>query len=364
MRVSAWLFVGACFLLSAAQAFAQIECGWSRGGVSDLKNYKGEPECGTSPLWRSSPAAVPIPQGEKANAAAITAIIPQAPQPRPASAMPTGDWVCEGLLEAVDNPSAWCLKAGSGRSFKDCSECPDMVVAPPGRFMMGSPGDEPEQRAGEGPQHDVTIKKPFALGKFTVTFAQWDACAASGGCGGYRPKDEGWGRGDRPVMNISWNDAKAYVAWLSARSGKQYRLPTEAEREYATRAGTATPFWWGATLTPEQANYDGTYVYKGGGEIGENRQKTLPVNSFEPNPWGLYQVHGNVYDWVEDCMTITTKGPSDSSPQTKGNCINRALKGGCWSSSAAYLRAAYRTVGNPTMRTPFNGLRVARSIEP
>ena len=153
-----------------------------------------------------------------------------------------------------------------------------------------------------------------------MTFDEWDACVADGGCNGYQPSDEGWGRGRRPVINVSWDDAKAYVAWLSNKTGKTYRLLSEAEREYVTRAGTTTPFWWGSSISTSQANYDGTNTY-GSGVKGEFRHETLPVDSFQPNPWGLYQVHGNVWEWVEDCYHESYAGaPSDGSAWTFEDC--------------------------------------------
>src|SRR5262249_39678827 len=142
--------------------------------------------------------------------------------------------------------------------------CPEMVVVPTGSFMMGSPQSETGRVKDEGPQHKVTLGKPFAVGRFSVTFDQWDACVSNGGCNGYRPKDEGWGRGRKPVINVSWDDARAYLAWLSSTTGKPYRLLTEAEREYVTRAGTTTPYWWGSTISPSQANYNGNWTYGGG----------------------------------------------------------------------------------------------------
>ena len=110
----------------------------------------------------------------------------------------------------------------------------------------------------------MSFAKPFAVGRFAITFEEWDACVADGGCNGHRPSDEGWGRGRRPVINVSWDDAKAYVAWLSRKTGKSYRLLTEAEREYVARAGTTTPFWWGSSISTGQANYDGKDAYAGG----------------------------------------------------------------------------------------------------
>ena len=145
----------------------------------------------------------------------------------------------------------------------------------------------------------------------------WDACVAAGGCNGYKPGDQGWGR-RRPVINVSWDDAKAYVAWLSRATGKPYRLLSEAEREYVTRAGTTTPFWWRPSITTSQANYDGA-SYSIGFMKCEYRKQTLPVNSFQPNPWGLYQVLGNVWEWTEDCWHDSYAGaPADGSAWTSG----------------------------------------------
>ena len=130
------------------------------------------------------------------------------------------------------------------QSFRDCSDCLEMVVIPAGSFMMGAPpGTTTDQMVQ--PQHRVTIAKPFAIGKFTVTFDEWIACLNGNGCNFYRPSDEKWGEGDRPVINVNWLDARAYVKWLSKKTGKRYRLPSEAEWEYAARAGTTTRYWWG-----------------------------------------------------------------------------------------------------------------------
>ena len=296
----------------------------------------------------------------------------KAETPRPAEAqtaasVPTGasvptsrpvpDAACDGLLVAVAAGDRPCIKPGSGAVFKDCADCPEMVIVPAGRFTMGSPENEPEHQTGET-QHEVRFAKPFAAGRFAVTFAQWDACVADGGCGGYRPSDRDWGRDDRPVINVNWDDAKSYVQWLSKKTGRQYRLLSEAEREYVTRAGTATPFWWGSSISTGQANYHGNYTYNGGSK-GEYRQKTLPVNSFKPNPWGLYQVHGNVREWVEDCYHDSYSGaPSDGTAWTTGECKYRVLRGGSWDYFPRYLRAAFRLLSTPDYRNYIFGFRV------
>ena len=282
--------------------------------------------------------------------------------PKPVPAEPS-EPLCDGLLVSVAQSDKMpCIKPGSGEGFKDCPQCPEMVIVPSGSFMMGTPASEPERLSNEEPQHLVTIGKPFAAGKFAVTFAEWDACRADGGCANYIPGDQGWGGSNRPVINVTWNDAKAYAGWLSKRTGRSYRLLSEAEREYVTRAGAATPFWWGSSISTDQSNYDGNHTY-GGGVKGEYRKMTLPVASFQPNPWGLYQVHGNVYDWVEDCFHDSYRGaPLDGTAWITGDCIYRVHRGGSWSSEPQYLGAAFRNSTNPDIRHYEIGFRVARTL--
>jgi formylglycine-generating enzyme required for sulfatase activity len=261
------------------------------------------------------------------------------------------------------------LSAGQERAlkphdwFKECETCPEMVVVSSGRFMMGSPQSDKDRNPFEGPEHSVTFARNFAAGRFAVTFAEWDSCLADGGCSGYRPSDQGWGRDERPVINVSWDDAQSYVAWLSRKTGKPYRLLSEAEREYVTRAGTTTPYWWGATISAEQANYNGRVPFDGRSR-GEFRKKTVPVETFSANAWGLFQVHGNIYEWVEDCWNPSYAGaPANGSPWTSGDCDTRVLRGGSWLNHSKYLRSAYRDRVAPGERSNHRGFRVARSIE-
>jgi formylglycine-generating enzyme required for sulfatase activity len=249
-----------------------------------------------------------------------------------------------------------------GDTFKDCDECPEMVVVPPGEFMMGSPKSEKNRNKVEGPRHKVTIPKKFAVGQFEVTFDEWDACTADGGCNRYSPNDEGWGRGNLPVINVSWDDAKAYVRWLSRKTKKKYRLLSEAEWEYVARAKTNTPFWWGNSISTSQANYDGNYTYNG--SKGKYRKKTVPVDSYEANDFGLYNVHGNVYEWVEDCWHKSYHGaPKDGTAWTTGGqCSSRVLRGGSWVSNPEYLRSAYRVWGVTDNRSGNLGFRVSRTL--
>jgi formylglycine-generating enzyme required for sulfatase activity len=249
-------------------------------------------------------------------------------------------------------------------SFRECDWCPEMVVVPAGSFIMGSPDDEKARGNNEGPQHWVTFARPFAVGRFAVTFDEWDACVADGGCNGYAPNDGGWGRGRRPVIYVSWNDANLYVAWLSRKTGKTYRLLSEAEREYVTRAGTTTSFWWGASISTRQANYFDDDAF-GSGSKGEDRERTLPVDSFQPNPWGLYQVHGNVSEWTQDCYHDGYAGaPLDGSAWTSGDCSRRVVRGGAWIDPPQNLRAASRSSDTATDWDGLEGFRLARALTP
>ena len=196
-----------------------------------------------------------------------------------------------------------------GEVFRDCAICPEMVVVPAGTFMMGSPESEERRWSDEGPRHVVTIESPFAVGVFEVTFAEWDACVEGGGCGGYRPVDEGWGREDRPVINVSWQDAQEFARWLSRETGELYRLLSEAEWEYVARAGTRTARYWGESEAEQCAYTNGrdatNRAQRGGGwaivECSDGYAETAPVGMFGANRYGLYDTLGNVWEWTEDC---------------------------------------------------------------
>jgi formylglycine-generating enzyme required for sulfatase activity len=249
------------------------------------------------------------------------------------------------------------LQPGGGRTewFKDFPVGPEMVVVPGGTFLMGS--GKGEGYDDERPQHKVTIAGPFAVGRFAITFDEWDAAYKRGGVK-HNPGDQGWGRGRRPVINVSWDDAKLYINWLNAKTGKTYRLLSEAEREYVTRAGTTTPFWWGLSITTKQANYNsGSKEY---------RQQTVPVDSFEANPWGLFNVHGNVFEWCEDVWHGNYDGvPTDGSAWLEGGDDSlRVVRGGSWGSNPRGLRSADRDGGTTDDRYNVLGFRLAGTLNP
>jgi formylglycine-generating enzyme required for sulfatase activity len=266
---------------------------------------------------------------------------------------------CDGA-EIIVEGARRCAKPMD--TFKDCADCPEMVVVPAGEFLMGSPDGESDRLDAEGPRHRVTISKTLAVGKYEVTFAEWDACTTDGGCQ-HKPRDLGWGRGRRPVINISWDDiTKEYLPWLSRKAGHPYRLLTEAEWEYAARAATTTPFSTGGTISTQQANFDGTSTY-GGGAKGEYRQRTLEVGSFPPNGFDLHDMHGNVWEWVVDCYVDSyDSAPSDGSAVTEVLGCPRVLRGGSWIDAPRVLRSAYRGRVPSGTRFIYRGFRVARSL--
>ena len=253
-----------------------------------------------------------------------------------------------GLGEQVELESPNPVRS----TFRDCAQCPDMVVVPAGTYRMGSPADEADRDSDEGPVHQVTIAEPFAVGRYEVTFAQWDACHAAGRCS-HRPDDQGWGRGNRPVVDVSWWDAQEYVRWLSDETGQSYRLLSESEWEYMARAGTSTHYWWGDAIGHNRANCDGC------GSPWDALQ-TAPVGSFSANAFGLHDVHGNVYEWVQDCYHANYDGaPGDGSAWETQSCQQRRTRGGSWNSLPRYLRSANRGSNPPSDRGLVRQVRVS-----
>ena len=257
-------------------------------------------------------------------------------------------------------------KEAAARAAREMVRNMKMVTVPAGSYLMGS-SHGGWLVSDEHPQHRVTIAEPFAVGVYEVTFEEWDACANSGGCGGYRPPDEGWGRGRRPVINVNWNDAQQFVEWLRQWTGEPYRLLSEAEWEYVARAGTTGPFHTGSTISTSQANYGSNLAYSDDrGFYWTGVYGTVEVGSFPANAFGLYDVHGNVEEWVEDCWNNSYQSaPSDGSAWERGDCDRRVLRGGAWSDEIPWgLRSAYRHSFDTGFRKYSFGFRVARTLTP
>ena len=282
----------------------------------------------------------------------------------------------------------------AGTIVKDCVDCPELVVIPAGSFLMGSSlqeqtlanaaGLEAKYTNRESPQNYVRVPS-FAAGRYAVTKGEFSAFVRSSGYRTEAEQGDGchvvtnreWKKvaaynwrtldfiqgDDHPVVCVSWNDAQAYIQWLNRISGKSYRLLSEAEREYAARAGTQTAFWWGDSITTSQANYSGNDSYNGSPN-GQNRQATLPVNSFSANPFGLYNVNGNVWEWTQDCWHETYAGAHTDGTAWTTSCSGnyRVLRGGSWNDSPAILRSASRLRLPPDERDKYNGFRLARDL--
>jgi formylglycine-generating enzyme required for sulfatase activity len=267
--------------------------------------------------------------------------------------------------------------------LKDGSEGPEMVLIPPGSYLMGASEGDTQASADEKPPHRVSIARLFAIGRYPVTFDEYDrfvlatqySPTAERGLfsslnerlnailygrrveEGELRNDRGWGRGRRPVINVSWHDAVAYCVWLSEQAGRQYRLPTEAEWEYAARAGTQTRYWWGNEIGEGNANCDGC------GSQWDNRQ-TAPVGSFKPNPFGLYDTAGNVMEWVQDGWHTDYRGaPADGSEwRESADTARRVLRGGAWNSGPRGARVSNRNGGSPGIRYGWLGVRLAQDL--
>ena len=269
-------------------------------------------------------------------------------------------WTGTGLAQTTpnNNPAngeSIAKPRAAGAVFRDCSDCPEIVVVPAGNFRMGDLSGARDRNAK--PVHRVTIPKSFGVGKYEVTFAEWLDCVSAGGCS-HRPDDRGWGRGRRPVTDISWMDAKEYISWLSKKTGKSYRLLNEAEWEYMARAGSETKYPWGNIVVQNRANCHGcgsTWSAK----------RTSPVGQFKPNKFGIYDTVGNVWEWVEDCWHKSYKGaPGNGTAWIKSGskCKGRVLRGGSWYLKPWYTRTAVRDWNRAKVRSGNFGFRVARTL--
>ena len=222
----------------------------------------------------------------------------------------------------------------------------------------------------KGLVHRVTIGYRLAVGVYEVTFSEWDACVDAGGCGGHRPEDEGWGRGSRPVINVSWEDAQEYVRWLSRETGGDYRLLSESEWEYVARARTTTARYWGESESGqcEHGNGSDAALLQANPELpgvscNDGNAATAPVGVYSANAYGLHDVLGNVSEWTEDCWNGSYGGaPADGSGWRSGDCSRRVSRGGSWDLRPRYLRSAFRYGFSAGSRYSFYGFRVARTI--
>lgn len=265
-----------------------------------------------------------------------------------------GPWLTPGWtpVSVSTEPSNAGEGLRRGTVFKDCEDvCPELVVVAAGSFTMGSPAEEVGRTADEGPRHPVAFGSAFAIGRYEVTFAEYDACVAAGGCM-HRPADQGWGRGRRPVINVTWNEAMEYLAWLSLHTGHRYTLPSESEWEYAARAGTNTPWHTGRAILTDDANILNAFA------------RTVTVGAYPPNAFGLHDVHGNVSEWVLDCVDTGYVGvPNDGGAATDGACAqNRVVRGGSFGGEPKDVRSAFRSGGPQTTRYTGVGFRVVRAL--
>jgi formylglycine-generating enzyme required for sulfatase activity len=277
-------------------------------------------------------------------------------------------WITITYPYALSHVRPYVLSAAQARalkpgdSFKECArDCPEMVVIPAGSFTMGSPKFEPAHLPSDEPQHTVTFATPFAVSRYELTFSSWDACVTGGGCNGYKPPDQDWGRGQQPAINVSWNDAQQYVLWLSQVTRKTYRLLSEAEYEYAARAGATTIFPWG-----DEIKLNGTAMANCNGCGSKwDTQHPAPVGSFPSNGFGLYDMVGNVGAWVADCMHSNYNGaPTDGSAWiTSNSCDVRVIRGSGYGEPTFKSRSAQRIFNAPGGRYVDLGFRVARALD-
>lgn len=269
-----------------------------------------------------------------------------------------------------------------GQAFKECRNCPDMIVLPPGQFMMGSPADDPDREEDE-PQQRITIARPFAMSRTPVTWDQWESCVRDTWCAGAaidealklgldgepNPDYRDYGRGNRPVVGVSWYDTQHFVGWLNWKTGEDdaYRLPSDAEWEYGARAGTTTVFPWGNEIDYDYGNFGRREAGLGGHAEGRDQwvDETSPVASFPANAFGLYDMHGNVFEWTEDCFEPDRANAStDGSASKEGNCANRVFRSGTFLSNPYMQRSARRGAPYPaTLRgRNYLGFRVAKTL--
>jgi formylglycine-generating enzyme required for sulfatase activity len=287
----------------------------------------------------------------QSNKETVTEAPPTPVEPQKPSTAPTQEGK-EASKEVLQSPQADSKREKQiATQFTLSVEGSQMVVVPGGSFKMGDVQGGGQKN--EAPVHTVTIPKSFAIGRHEVTFDDYDHFAKA--TNRQPPVDRGWGRGRHPVINVSWEDANAYVKWLSEQTDKRYRLPTEAEWEYAARGGKETAYWWGKDLVKGMANCDGC----GSQWYGE---QTARVGSFKANAFGLYDTAGNVWEWVQDCYHDNYNGaPSNGTawePKDSKQCIRRVIRGGSWLDTPNYLRSSSRHTNKPDYVSHSIGFRL------
>ncbi|WP_442865830.1 formylglycine-generating enzyme family protein [Burkholderia sp. IMCC1007] len=305
----------------------------------------------------ASAASAPAPTASPAPAPAPVPAPAHVPPPSASTSAPPahtpGSPTKAAPAAVVAAPSAAPQKGGATAAgeFRDCPACPAMLTVNPGAFAMGSNSGDPSEK----PAHRVTLDHSFALGKYVVTVAQWNACRDAGACP--RLSSDSNAAANAPARDLSWDDAQLYVKWLSKISGKPYRLPTEAEWEFAARGGTATRYWWGNEMRPGNANCK---------DCGSPWHADAPdnVGSFAANPLGFYDMAGGVWEWVSDCWHATYKNaPADGRSWDEPNCQVRVIRGGSWRDGAGYMPVSTRFKYDSSVRYSANGFRVARDLK-
>jgi len=319
----------------------------AKSRIERLRAAASAPAAKPEAKVESKPAATAPTASPAVRTAPPAPTPPAQPQPRPKVA----GAVAQGTVTyATEGGAAKPGEAKAGE-IRDCPACPVLIGLNAGSFTMGSATSDPTER----PPHHVTIPHAFAIGKYEVTVEQWNACADANACPRI-PTDPPEAH-KAPARDISWDDAQQYVAWLSKVTGKTYRLPTEAEWEYAARGGTSSAFWWGDQMRKGNANCK---------DCGEPWSDAAPANvgSFAPNPYGLYDMNGSVWEWVADCWHASYKNaPVDGRAWDEPGCIARVIRGGSWREGASYMVSSTRFKYSSSVRQSQNGFRVVRDAK-
>ena len=276
------------------------------------------------------------------------------------SSYPQGSYAAQAIA-AIE-----AIRPSPGRTFRDCVGCPDMVSLPTGTASLGATDTETDARPNEKPQRPVTFANMYAISVTEVTFAEYDGCIAAGGCSG-RPNDNGWGRGGRPVINVSWDDAQKYTSWLSSKSGHSYSLPTEAQWEYAARAGDGNALLGGSPAAicafANGAGAESGLKWANAACSDPVADRTMPAGRLGANKFGVKDAIGNVAEWTQDCNTLNLRdAPTDGSADSRGSCNQRVVRGGSWFSGPADLRYAARLMQRRGDSNDFTGFRVVRKV--